>query len=313
MSTEQIGKLHKFNVAATVVTFNRKAQLEECLEALLAQTTSLDEIIVVDNASIDGTDLMITSKFPQVTYFRLKENIGGAGGYHEGIKLAYEKGFDWIWLMDDDAIPAIDALEQLIRSDLFQQDDVCVLTSALLYPDGRIWTFYRRIFNSKKIDEIPVGIEYYNREYFEVDAASFMGMLVSRYVIKLIGFPEKDFFIDYDDLEYCFRIRDIKGRIFTIPKSKIIHNDLKVIDPNFRDNYLSWRYYYQNRNKLYTYRKYLDLGIKYYVKLFFGTVVTQAWVLLRTHERRLASSRILWFSLMDGLRGKLGKVIEPQK
>lgn len=87
-------------VAAVVVTYNRKELLRECLQALLNQTRPLDEIIVVDNASTDGTDQMIPEEFPQITHVRLPENIGGAGGFHEGMKLAYEKGHDWIWVMD---------------------------------------------------------------------------------------------------------------------------------------------------------------------------------------------------------------------
>lgn len=85
-------------VAAVVVTYNRKELLRECLNALLNQTRPLDEIIVIDNASTDGTQEMIAKEFPYITYVLMSENIGGAGGFHEGMKLAYEKGYDWIWV-----------------------------------------------------------------------------------------------------------------------------------------------------------------------------------------------------------------------
>jgi len=103
-----------FKVAAVVVTYNRKDLLIQCIEALLNQTRPPDEIIVVDNSSTDGTYQIIPHRFPHVTYVRLPENIGGSGGFHEGMKLAHEKGYDCIWVMDDDATPEVNALKYLI-------------------------------------------------------------------------------------------------------------------------------------------------------------------------------------------------------
>ena len=102
-------------VCAVIVTYNRKALLKECLEAVLAQTRPPDHVLVVDNASTDGTAEMLREEFPQVEVLRLPENQGGAGGFHEGMKRAYEEGFDWLWLMDDDTIPRPEALEALLE------------------------------------------------------------------------------------------------------------------------------------------------------------------------------------------------------
>src|SRR4028119_143552 len=95
-------------VAAVVVTYNRKQLLLECIDALLSQTRSLDKIILIDNACTDGTPEILREKGyldnAYIDYMRLPENIGGAGGFHEGIKRGYEVGYDWLWLMDDDTI-----------------------------------------------------------------------------------------------------------------------------------------------------------------------------------------------------------------
>jgi GT2 family glycosyltransferase len=77
-------------IAAVIATYNRKKLLRECLQALLSQTRQLDEIIVVDGNSTDGTNLMMESEFPHVTYIRLNKNIGASGHFHEGMKLAYK-------------------------------------------------------------------------------------------------------------------------------------------------------------------------------------------------------------------------------
>ncbi|MFX5615039.1 glycosyltransferase, partial [Acinetobacter baumannii] len=79
----------------------------ECLQSVLSQTRAPDHVLVVDNASTDGTGEMLKEEFPEVEVLRLPENQGGAGGFHEGIKRAYEAGYDWIWLMDDDGLPKV--------------------------------------------------------------------------------------------------------------------------------------------------------------------------------------------------------------
>jgi rhamnopyranosyl-N-acetylglucosaminyl-diphospho-decaprenol beta-1,3/1,4-galactofuranosyltransferase len=96
----------KGSVAAVVVTFNRKELLCECLDALLAQTYPVSRIVLIDNASSDGTAELLAEKGylenEIFDYLRLPVNSGGAGGFHEGVKRAFEAGFDWLWLMDDE-------------------------------------------------------------------------------------------------------------------------------------------------------------------------------------------------------------------
>src|SRR4051812_7826339 len=102
------------SICAVVVTHDRRDVLRECLGALARQTLAPDAVHVVDNASTDGTAPMLAEEFPAVTVRRLETNEGGAGGFHEGIRDALERGFDWLWLMDDDTVPAPDALERLL-------------------------------------------------------------------------------------------------------------------------------------------------------------------------------------------------------
>jgi rhamnopyranosyl-N-acetylglucosaminyl-diphospho-decaprenol beta-1,3/1,4-galactofuranosyltransferase len=104
------------SVAAVVVTFNRKVLLCECLDALLAQNVAVDRIVLINNASSDGTEDYLREKGylgnELIDYVRMPINGGGAGGFHEGVKRAYEAGFAWLWLMDDDVEPLPDALRK---------------------------------------------------------------------------------------------------------------------------------------------------------------------------------------------------------
>jgi GT2 family glycosyltransferase len=100
------------SVAAFVLTRNRKVLLAECIRGLLGQTHPVDAIVVLDNASTDGTreHLAAEGLLDRVRFERREENTGGAGGYREGVRLLQETGCDWLWLMDDDAEPRPDAL-----------------------------------------------------------------------------------------------------------------------------------------------------------------------------------------------------------
>jgi rhamnopyranosyl-N-acetylglucosaminyl-diphospho-decaprenol beta-1,3/1,4-galactofuranosyltransferase len=305
----------KSRVAAVVVTYNREELLRECLQALLAQTRPLDEIIVIDNASTDGTNRMVPVEFPQAVYVRLAENIGGAGGFHEGMKLAYQEGHDWIWVMDDDAVPMYNALEELLKPDYFQRD-VYALASAVLYPDGNI-CLCQRLFDPRTLKDQHVGLECYDKGYFEMDSTIFVGMLISRAVIDKIGLPLKEFFIYWDDTEYCLRIRNQGGKMLTIPQSKILHNNPRELlarqEVGHRDicrPALSWRDYYFIRNMLYTYKIYGQPTIGVYIRLLMSALRSQvAIVLFRSHK--LVSSKILWLAVLDGLNGRLDKTFDP--
>ena len=89
-------------VCAVVVTYNRKELLRQCLHSVLQQTRPLDCILVVDNASTDGTLDLLNAEFSNVEQLKLPTNTGGAGGFKAGMQWAYCKGYEWVWVMDDD-------------------------------------------------------------------------------------------------------------------------------------------------------------------------------------------------------------------
>jgi GT2 family glycosyltransferase len=101
-------------VIAVVVTYNRRELLLEALAALQAQTRPADAVIVVDNASADGTAAAVRRQYPTACVAELAGNIGGAGGFACGIALALDQSADLVWLMDDDTVPGPGALQALL-------------------------------------------------------------------------------------------------------------------------------------------------------------------------------------------------------
>ena len=125
-------------VAAVVVTYNRIELLKECIKALQQQIYTCD-ILIVDNASTDGTEEYINKikkDYDNLHYKNTGDNIGGAGGFNFGMRWAVEAGYEYVWVMDDDCLPYADALEKLIETDETLKGNYGWLASAVLWKDG---------------------------------------------------------------------------------------------------------------------------------------------------------------------------------
>jgi rhamnopyranosyl-N-acetylglucosaminyl-diphospho-decaprenol beta-1,3/1,4-galactofuranosyltransferase len=209
------------SVCAFVLTRNRKALLVECVRGLLAQTHPVEQVIVLDNASTDGTEEHLRAEGlldePRVRFERREENTGGAGGYREGVRLGVEAGRDWLWLMDDDAEPRHDALETLLGA--ADEGDAAVC-SAVVHPDGSIDLQHRCRMARFIVPLAPDAYAAGRRE--EVECASFVGLLMRTPAARAAGLPIAEFFIGYDDAEYSLRLRE-HGRIRLVPESEILH------------------------------------------------------------------------------------------
>ncbi len=306
------------SVAAVVVTYNRKSFLKKNLTALLGQKRPPDEIIVVNNASTDGTHEMLQSEFPKLTVITLSENTGCSAGLAEGMRVALERGHSWLWLLDDDAIPNVDALDYLLRYLENSSDTMlgAVSSAVLNVPSGKIlsgwcWEGGRRY-------RVP-NQWHMEREAFEVDGVPFLGLLVYRSVVEGVGFPRADFFIWFDDVEFCYRIRKHGYKIIVIPKSLVSHPAPKVrIVKKFgrekpRELVPSWKAYYGIRNRLlvlnqrikdgYAPWHTLPLATLQLLKKMLGTIVYD--------ENRLERVKMNLLGIFHGLVGKSGKIISP--
>ena len=127
-------------VAAVVVTYNRKKLLQICIEKIKAQKNISCDIYVIDNASTDGTSEMIRERYrlPFIRYFNTGSNIGGAGGFEYGLKRAVEAGYRFVWMMDDDTFPEDTALFELMEAGKQLPHKWGFLSSAAYWTDGSI-------------------------------------------------------------------------------------------------------------------------------------------------------------------------------
>lgn len=242
------------NIVAVIVTYNRKALLEKCLLAVADQTQPTHSVIVVDNASTDGTGQWLSNwmprHLPNSHKLTLPENTGGAGGFHEGIKAAYASGADWVWLMDDDCIPEPDCLERLLagreRLSAHGVEDVGFLASRVLWKDGSPCRMNLPVIHHEWIESHRI-----HYDLSRIVASSFVSMLVHRDAIAQVGLPVKEFFIWFDDSEYSHRISATR-RCYLVSSSVVTHcteKNVAALDFNELKGSTLWKFRYGVRNE----------------------------------------------------------------
>lgn len=234
-------------VSAVVVTYNRLPYLKEVVNALQKSDTLVNHIIVVDNNSKQDTVDYLTSLGNQIEYVRLRENLGGAGGFNRGVRYFMEHtDDDFVWLMDDDTVPHSDTLTNLLTF-AEKTPDFGFLASDVRWTDGT-----RAKMNNpapkNRLKKIPEDAN----EPEKLMNATFVSLLMKREIINKIGLPITDFFIWGDDIEYTERAARLAPGYF-IPAAKVTHKMAMNVGSNIMNDSLERlpRYFYSYRNKVY--------------------------------------------------------------
>lgn len=224
-------------VIAVVVTYNRQVLLSECIAALRNQTRTIDKILVINNGSNDNTENWL--KQQKDIEFSTQKNIGSGGGFNKGIQLAYEKDYDWIWLMDDDGFPKEDALEKLLDDD---NEKLCLRNCAVINKKDKN-SFVWKTGNYTGIDEVK-------EQKIHNFAHPFNGTLLHKEIIKRVGLPKKELFIWGDETEYYHRIiTQYKIPFYTKTNSIHYHPASAYSYKNDWDFNSNWKMYYYVRNR----------------------------------------------------------------
>ena len=236
------------STAVVVVTFNRADLLVRMLDGLAAQTSPPQEVIVVDNASTDHTAAVLAARTDlPLTVVSMTENLGGAGGFHRGVELAYAAGHDRIWLMDDDVVPAPDCLEVLLA-----RPEPCLmavredLSGALVEKAAIRFDLDNPLAIRPK--RASVDTTYASRaempEVVPVENVAFEGFMVNREVVEAIGLPDPSFFIFYDDVDFAVRARKAGFPIVAVRDAVLV----RQLDFSQQHDLAGWKGYYMYRN-----------------------------------------------------------------
>ena len=300
-------------VAAVVVTYNRKEELYKNIETVFNQTFVVDRYYVIDNHSDDHTKNYLRGKGvldnKAIVYVYLPENIGGAGGFYTGLKKAYEDGYDYICLMDDDGRPSdkemmrimVEAADSIYRfkKEFIINALVCGLDGGLSFGlSGGIKT-REKAMNVAEDGMIKGRINPFN------------GTLVSRELIETIGYPNKDFFIKGDEEDYYRRAKKADAFVATIVDAYYYHPTLERIKGRVFTREFSasteapWKEYYRARNYTYMFKR--DGESIKYIRQNIRQII---WA-VRYNPQRYRAVAMIVKGWRDGVLGRLGRGARP--
>lgn len=305
------------SVASVTTAYNAARVLPRQMEALLGQTRPLQEIVVVDNGSTDGTRALLAERYPQVTVLNLPANLGAAGAWSAGLEYAaLRKGHDWVWAFDDDSVPAEGALEALLTVGEREGQSAARTGMLAMLPVHRptgerypplLWNDGFR----KPTDETMRPPVWF------ADLAIASGLMVRREVVERIGLPRTDFFMDFFDFEYCLRARSQGFRIAVVNRAELAHEvgDARAVrlggSLTLWPNHAPWREYYMSRNMIYVaWWLYPSRRTKW---MTMRHLLRHAGGSLLFGSEKLACVRKMAEGFVDGRRARLGVRFLPDE
>ena len=247
-SRERLYQGHVPTVGVLTVTWNRRRDVLECIGSVLRSVYPRLSVYVVDNASTDHSFEAIAERYPEVYAIRSEENLGFAGGNNLGLAKMLEDGMEAAFLVNDDVIVAEDTLGALVAGG-FDNPTVGVLAPKVLVNSGAglIWSA-----GGSVVPRSGVTVQrHYGEpdqgqadEASEVDYAVGCAMLVKADVIRGVGFMDPRYFMYYEEVDWCRRIRRAGHRVLYVPQSRVWHK--VTLDGNGHDDAA----YYFARNRL---------------------------------------------------------------
>ena len=225
-------------IAALVITYNRCTLLKECISGLRNQRHKLDKIVVVDNGSTDESPNWLDEQKDLVVIHQ--DNQGSSGGQYVGLMWCYNAGFDWVWTMDDDVEPQLDALANLVKE---IDPQVGCIVPGRTYTDGTMVAGHEQVINTRWLTRFM----FLGPSDKYIEKMTFEGPLISRKVIPHSLRSLKDYFILYDDVDFAYKLSRMSKIVFC-PAALMIKK-IKILEDFFVPGN-EWKQYYRFRNQI---------------------------------------------------------------
>jgi N-acetylglucosaminyl-diphospho-decaprenol L-rhamnosyltransferase len=259
------------DLSVVIVSYNTRELLRGCLDSMLADLDSRvkHEVIVVDNASADGSAAMIRDSFPQVRLLANSQNRGFAAGNNQAIQ---QSSGQYVTLLNPDTLVRKGALESLMAV-LEERRDAGLVGPKLLFPDGRFqhsaFTFptlamifldffplHYRLLDSRINGRYPRSL-YERAEPFPIDHPLGAALMIRRAVIEEVGLLDEGFFMYCEEIDWCLRIKEAGWRILCVPRAEIVHH-VGQSTRQFRDE----MYVELHRSRYRLYQKHYGAGYR---------------------------------------------------
>lgn len=289
-----------------ILNWNGWSDTLECLASLNKVDYDNFEIILIDNGSKEKPPIIEREEFANLKINQIfnEANLGFSGGNNQGIKIALEKGADYVLLLNNDTIVANDFLGKLVNQAEKDKEIGIVGPQMLFYEAPELIWFGGGRFNwlknrgTHEMYKMPVQTKEFIKE---VDYITGCCLLVKKEVIEKIGLMPEDYFLYYEDADWCLRAKRAGYKILYVSGSKIWHKvsvGLKEGSPVFT--------YYHIRNGLVLAKKYSGLIKKLFLSIFVGFLYIKQIIKLFLGINKKQAETIL-LAIEDFYLNKMGK------
>lgn len=225
------------DLSIIIVSYNTKEFLRECIDSIKGTSRGFDyEIIVVDNASSDNSLEMLKIKFPDVIVIKSKNNIGFSKANNLGVKKSRGR---YVLFLNPDTVIYKNSLFGIVKF-MDEHKEAGAATCKLLMPDGRLddaihrgfpnpWNSFSYFSGFSKLFPSSKLFGGYNLGWMdlskthEIDACAGAFMMVRRQAGEKIGWWDEDYFFYGEDLEFCFKLKEIGWKIYFVPSVSALH------------------------------------------------------------------------------------------
>lgn len=227
-----------------IVSWNTRDLLRDCLLSIYRETKAISfEIFVVDNASSDNTQVLVTKEFPQVKLIKNKENVGFARANNQAIT---ESKAEYILLQNPDTVVLSGALDTMLDF-MEKHPQVGVIGPKLLNADRTLQlsarsfptlrtAFFESFYLYKLFPHNKIIGKYYmshwdHNDTRQVDWISGACLMARRKAIEEVGLLDEQFFMFSEEVDWCFRIRKAGWKVYFLPQAQVIHFRAKSVEP----------------------------------------------------------------------------------
>lgn len=288
----------KIKLAVVIVTYNRKVELKKTIDAILSQGIDESDIIIINNNSFDGTENFLSTQYSKLKTNHLAENIASAGGFAKGMELAYDYGYDWVWLFNDDSRPVKGTLDSFIG---FLQEDhlhhIGLLKVANKNKNNQAILLYWEGVRKPKYVALSDKI-------VKTDLITFDGCVISRKLIETIGYCDPLYFMGTYEFDYCLKAKDAGFGIYTLPNGLIEDGKL-----GGEGGTPPWRQYYNTRNHLW-----LAIDRKSFktIRGWFVREIKNTRSILFFRDKKIERLIFKMHAIKDAILNRRGKIYDPE-
>ena len=294
-----------------VLNWNGYIDTIECIESLQKLTHTNYEIILLDNGSTDGSQDILRERFKELTFIENGKNLGFAEGNNVGIMHALEAGADYVFLLNNDTTIAHDALDRLVAFAEENKEAGIVGPKILFYDDPETIWFAGGIIDFRKGSSHRGGGQPdYGKfdEVAEVDYITGCALLIKSDVIRKIGLMNPDYFLLFEESDWCLRAKEAGYKLFYVPKARVFHKCSASFGRTSSQNNTrppSWIYYYV-RNSFLLAKSHL-VGIKRLRAYFFSLIRSFNWMAWSVSKQRFDRFFAAIAGIIDFFLGRLGR------